>query len=262
MNRPVKHTIKSFTLVEIMIAMAVLVIMMGFLFQFINSAQRLWSASTRTASVFETAQIVFDVMETDLKNAVFSDEPGREIPFYVRTLTSTHVPSNPEMVGKYCGMFSNFASSGTDNNNVEKVGTYPVLFIFNATNKKIYRCAIDQDTYTLNDKDETKVTDIPNWYLFGSGFTKDFFLEFVKTFFGSNIDKVDELAAGVEDMEITPLFSDDETTNSFGFAKVRPEAVKITLTLYDSAADKLEEAAKEMRVDETKRVFSKIVYMQ
>ena len=259
MNRPVKHKVNLFTLVEIMIAMAVLVIMMGFLFQFINSAQKLWSSSTRTSSVFETAQIVFDVIETDLKNAQFSSEPGKEIPFYVRTLATADVPNeNTKMVGKYCGMFSNFSSTGTSD--TEKVGTYPVLFFFNATDKKIYRCAIDQDKYTL--ADGTEVTGISNWYLFGSGFTQDFFAAFVDNCFDSNIDTIDELAAGVEDIEIEPLFPAGETLNSFGFATVRPEAVKITLTLYDSEADKLESAAKTVRIEETKRVFSKIVYMQ
>ena len=40
----------NFTLLEILVAVAVLVIMMSFLFQFVISAQRVWAASTaRTA---------------------------------------------------------------------------------------------------------------------------------------------------------------------------------------------------------------------
>ena len=259
MNRPVAHKARRYTLVEILVAMAILVIMMSFLFQFVIGAQRIWSASTRTASVFDKAQIVFDVLETDLKNAQFSDEPGREMPFYVRKLSGTTSPIVPsEMVGTYCGMFTNTSSTGTTGHAIEAVGTYPVLTYFINQSAKIYRCAIDKEKYKLSD--ESEIT-IPNWYLFGSGFSQDFFGEFAKTFLPSNADKVDELADGVEDIVIQPLFRSGVSLTN-GYAPERPTAVKITLTLYDPEADKLEGAAVTTRRDETRRVFTKIIFMQ
>ena len=74
---------KAFTLVEIMVAMAVLVIMMGFLFQFIISAQRLWSSSNSDTAIHTQAQIVFSMFETDLQNAIVKDDSGYSIPYLV-----------------------------------------------------------------------------------------------------------------------------------------------------------------------------------
>jgi len=77
---------RHFTLVEIMIAMAVLIIMMGFLFRFIISAQRLWSASNDNDIIFEQAQLCFSFIEKDLKAAIVQKEesnPGRQILYYV-----------------------------------------------------------------------------------------------------------------------------------------------------------------------------------
>ena len=68
---------KKFTLVELMVAMAILVIMMGFLFQFVNGARRIWMASTATAEAFDDAQIVLQTMENDLKKIVqYGDDYG------------------------------------------------------------------------------------------------------------------------------------------------------------------------------------------
>ena len=256
MNRLVAHKAKRYTLVEIMVAMAILVIMMGFLFQFVIGAQRIWSASTKTSSVFDKAQIVFDVIETDIKNAQFSDEPGREMPFYVRALATPDVPANME--GTYCGMFTNTSSTGTAGHATEAVETYPVLIYFMNQTHRIYRCAVDQERYRFSNGTETT---IPNWYLFGSNFSADFFANFVNPFFSSNADRVDELADGVEDLVIQTLFRPGVSLTN-GYAPERPRAVRITLTLYDPEADRLEGAAMTTRRDETRRVFSKIIFMQ
>lgn len=77
---------KSFTLIELMIAMAILIIMMGFLFQFLNSTQKLWSASNQSDIIFEQAQTFFEYLEKDLKGAIVQDEktnPGRGIPYWI-----------------------------------------------------------------------------------------------------------------------------------------------------------------------------------
>jgi len=61
---------RNFSLVELMVAMAILLIMMGFLFQFVNGARRIWMATTATAETFDDGQIALQVMENDLKNIV------------------------------------------------------------------------------------------------------------------------------------------------------------------------------------------------
>ena len=71
MKRPVRYTQKYYTLVEIMVAMAILVIMMGFLFQFAIGAQRIWSASESTSTTFDQAQIALQLLENDLQSVLF-----------------------------------------------------------------------------------------------------------------------------------------------------------------------------------------------
>lgn len=250
MNRLVKYKRKSYTLVELMIAMAILVIMMGFLFQFLNSAQRLWSASSNSSQVFDTAQVIFDVIETDLKNALFSNQVSREIPIYHKETSS---PTETHL-----GMFvSNETTDITDD--IDKAGVHPVIFVFQKTENRIYRCAITQDTYELSDG--TQISNIPVWWLVGSGFQTDFFASFLTSFFASNINKVDELAAGVEKFNVELFFPSGKTINTKGYAPVKPKAVKITLEIYDPGADLLEGNAKAQRVDETKRIFSKMIFL-
>lgn len=61
----------NFTLLEILVAVAVLVIMMGFLFQFVISAQRVWAASTaRTYMANETASPVLQLLTEDFRHVV------------------------------------------------------------------------------------------------------------------------------------------------------------------------------------------------
>lgn len=60
----------NFTLLEILVAVAVLVIMMGFLFQFVISAQRVWAASTARTYLADQANIVFQLMAEDFNQMI------------------------------------------------------------------------------------------------------------------------------------------------------------------------------------------------
>ena len=60
----------NFTLLEILVAVAVLVIMMGFLFQFVISAQRVWAASTARTYLADQANIVFQLMSEDFDQMI------------------------------------------------------------------------------------------------------------------------------------------------------------------------------------------------
>jgi len=85
-------TRRNFSLVELMVAMAILIIMMGFLFQFVNGARRIWMSSTVTAEAFDDGQIVLQVMENDLKNIVqHGDNHGQKNLQLLNNLDSTNV---------------------------------------------------------------------------------------------------------------------------------------------------------------------------
>lgn len=64
MNK-IKH---NFTLLEILVAVAVLVIMMGFLLQFTGSAQKIWAANTARTEMSAQADAIFSLLKEDLEH--------------------------------------------------------------------------------------------------------------------------------------------------------------------------------------------------
>lgn len=58
----------NFTLMEILVAVAVLVILMGFILQFTNSAQRLWAANTAITDMSAQAEAVFSILQQDIEH--------------------------------------------------------------------------------------------------------------------------------------------------------------------------------------------------
>ncbi|MCK5806103.1 MAG: prepilin-type N-terminal cleavage/methylation domain-containing protein [Lentisphaeria bacterium] len=74
---------RAFTMIELMVAMAVLVIMLGFIMQFIWKSQSLWSNTQENARVYENMQVFFQVVQSDLESARTSSIPSREIPFRI-----------------------------------------------------------------------------------------------------------------------------------------------------------------------------------
>ncbi len=72
-----------FTLVELLASMAVFLILMAVMFQFIGSAQRAWTASNATTEVYQNARILFDVLARDLQGSVAraDDVQGQHLKF-------------------------------------------------------------------------------------------------------------------------------------------------------------------------------------
>ncbi len=71
-----------FTLVELLVSMAVLVVMVGFMFEFVSGAQRIWTSSSGSTSLFEQSELIFNYVGTDLKNAQSESVLGEKVPFY------------------------------------------------------------------------------------------------------------------------------------------------------------------------------------
>lgn len=81
-HAPATGAARRFTLVEVMVAMVVLSLMMMMLFQFIVSAQRIWTLSDSTSRIYANSRTVFDVLERDFKAAVASNVEGATIGFF------------------------------------------------------------------------------------------------------------------------------------------------------------------------------------
>lgn len=71
-HRKSKRKIRQFTLVELLVAMAVFSVIMLVLMQFFNSAQRLWTASANKTEMFENARIAINLMARDLQCAYYN----------------------------------------------------------------------------------------------------------------------------------------------------------------------------------------------
>ncbi|MCQ2396394.1 MAG: hypothetical protein MJ106_01700 [Lentisphaeria bacterium] len=69
------NTIKrNFTLIEILVAVAILVIMMGFLLQFTGGAQRVWAANTARTEMSAQADAIFSLIKEDLEHIYIVEE--------------------------------------------------------------------------------------------------------------------------------------------------------------------------------------------
>jgi len=69
--------IRFFTLIEILVAVAVLVIMMGFLFQFVAGAQRIWGVSSSRSIQARRARTVLNFLQEDFNSIKAGETVGR-----------------------------------------------------------------------------------------------------------------------------------------------------------------------------------------
>lgn len=61
------HNRHCFSLIELLVAVVVLVVVMGFMIHFLSTSNQLWRSSIVTASIPQQAQAVFDSLNQDLK---------------------------------------------------------------------------------------------------------------------------------------------------------------------------------------------------
>ena len=261
-NRTAKK--RAFTLVEIMVTMAILVVMMSFLFQYVIGAQRIFTSSNRQAVLFDDAQIVLGLMENDLQNMVVSNEPGREIPMFYNNGSYTDADGNSKT---YHILMMVTSGESTKLNNSEEetlVGYYLVIYCYCEEDEKLYRVAIDNKTAL----DETN---LKPWNFFGLDFVGDATAAernaLIAKYASGMVTKMTsdyELMDAVSAFRIIPLNNDDFVTSGAnkGIAKVRPDAIKIELTLYDAekvSKDLPEDRQKELK-KENSRLFSKVIF--
>ena len=168
-NMPKRKIDRRFTLIELMVAMAILVIMMGFLFQFVISAQRLWSASSQKAGLYEQAQIILSSFESDFHNVIAFDDSGPAIQHYRHGsgLNSVYYPIGSHLNIAGC-FFLTQSEEYPSNDSNYGMGFCPVVYIFCRTHNghpiyKLYRIPLynDLDYIELStEKLLSKITDL------------------------------------------------------------------------------------------------------
>jgi type II secretory pathway component PulJ len=83
MRTPRHNRRQPFTVVELVVAVAVLLIMMGILVRFVTQAQFAWNQSRTNVRMYEGARLFFDVIGRDLQSMVTSNDPGQTINYSV-----------------------------------------------------------------------------------------------------------------------------------------------------------------------------------
>ena len=248
----------AFTLVEIMVTMAILVVMMSFLFQYVIGAQRIFTSSNRQAVLFDDAQIVLGLLETDLQNMVVSNEPGHEIPMFYDKGTYNGKTYHILMM-----VTANESTKLSSSDEKTLVGYYLVIYCYSEDEEKLYRVAIDNE-------DALDISNLEPWDFYGLDYvggtsspTNSDRSDLISRYAINMVKKMTsdyEVIDAVSAFRIIPLDADKFT--SLHFAKVRPDAIKIELTLYD--AEKVPKELPEDRQKELKkensRLFSKVIF--
>ena len=245
-----------YTLIEMMVAVAILVLMMGFLFQFVTGAQRLWAASTRTEEIFTTASTALEVMQNDFRNAQISNETNRTLPFYLY-----HDPLTQDV---FCMFYTRFTTTGTYAN----MGIYPVVYYYDASAKNLYRVALDRNSITQKDNTSVPIPFNPA-FLFGA--STDQFKTVVTAFKNSyltsaNITTYDfeKLATCVSGFNLYASFPTE--ANVTGGSEIStaysPKAIKVTMNTFAPEANALQGTLKDKRIAETTRNFTRIFFLQ
>jgi hypothetical protein len=83
MRTPGRNRRQPFTVVELVVTVAVLIIMMGILVRFVSQAQFAWNQSRTNVRMYEGARLFFDVIGRDLQSMVASNDPGQQINYTV-----------------------------------------------------------------------------------------------------------------------------------------------------------------------------------
>ena len=261
---------RHFTLVELMVAMGVLVIMMGFLFQFTIGAQRIWNASSKQTVAFSSAHVLLDILNDDLQNMRYSNEEGETMPFYLHKDNSDNV---------IMGFFSDFVpstgildsdpSDDVTTADLSQVGSYLVVYYFDKNNKTIHRCSLDRKKYERSTGTSISFTNL--WGMCGMAIppSVDFFEQFKNNFLsgGASLNQFDTLAENVEELNINVFFGNDNdvaaaanksfapSSNTFAkhYASVKPLSIRINFTMETDTNAKANEV--------TKRAFSKVIFL-
>jgi len=252
MRKPTCHQSRHFTLLEILVAIAVLVVMMGFIFQFINSALKIWSASKSTSEIFDQAQLVFDMLEHDLQNLHFvSDEdyPGHAIPMGVINVGAEH---------------RFFLVTAVSPSNEDNIGTHLVMYVWTDESDESSSQSESDESPPPPELSRNVLDDENSFFFYGCDPAKN--LSTLTKNLPVPLER-EVIATGVQNLSIVPLpvgcFAEGE-----GYFTSCPKVVKVSLTLYDAAAIQqlqsgdADDAVLEQKKIETARRFSKIIFLR
>ncbi|MCK4982534.1 MAG: hypothetical protein KAS17_06400 [Victivallaceae bacterium] len=69
-----KHNIRHYTIVEVMVAMAIFLVMMTIMMQFFTSAQKVWNLSSKRNDMYADARVAMNLMTREIQSMLFRNE--------------------------------------------------------------------------------------------------------------------------------------------------------------------------------------------
>lgn len=232
-----------FTLVEIMVALAVLLLMMYFLLTFVNSSRRIFTETNRQNILFNDAQAVMTILENDLNNMVCSYEIGKTMPFFFED------ESTQEKWLFFYSAQPNLTGGTAEESNA---GLYPVIYHFDGDHT-LYR--------RLWDKTEGLHTPWDILTLKQPSFSE------IKKMLPS-VDSLDyEVLNNIDNFIVTPMKFDHKDGKFTETSNKIPSIIKVTFDLYsrDSISEKrwsqLTGEVEKNEIDLTRRRFTKSFFL-
>lgn len=255
-----QHKVRRlFTLVEIMVALAMLMLMMSFLFEFVLSSQKLWRASENQARVFDDAQVALTIIGDDLRNMEYNNEVGRSLPYYrfkaKDGLTmKVKVPGEEKTVSvDVYVFFSQFHSK----NDTENMGVYPIVYVYvpssenhgePVASRRLYRLQLDNIAWNLFNEDFAEKSGTP---LASVTAFKELFKNVVLSEDDLLLDNVSYFRLLAEHGTGTAGLEDGAQFTSAGFAKEQPRSIRIELNVFSRDGVNQDEWAGAVTADGT-----------
>lgn len=227
---------RKFTLVELIVAMALLSSIMLILFSFLASSQRTWSLSDSAVRIYQNSRTVFNIIERDLQCIVNSAVPNREIGLHVFGPT----PADANDALHAC-----FVAS-----------TEPPAGAYSRLCEITYRHHIDpSDPMTQYNLTRQLVSDndSANW---------DFLGQPAGWWLNNNpnpdLAEFEKFAGGVAEFNMTFYTEDHTVFSADSDTVVRPARVVVDLVLFDESLKNLPVAQRF----KTQRSFTKVFYLR
>ncbi len=95
--------IRNFTLVELLVAMAVFSLLVMLMLQFFTGAQKLWTSTEQRNDLYANARVAMDLMSTLIQNTYYSSSGGYGMPFVIdnseENASKIYFPTQTRMEG-------------------------------------------------------------------------------------------------------------------------------------------------------------------
>ena len=228
------------TMIELIVAMTVLMVMMGFLMQMIWRAQLLSRSSRGQTEMFQQQRLLFHIIGQDLNGMVTNDSDGAAINYSFDT---------SELVGTalgFKGMFISSSGIGVSSNDSHTL--LEVGYKLDSSDSKIYRWMSSSNDNSGNSNSQ--------WNFFNQSI--DIWGNPGDTIGGWEDSSV--VSDAVLDFSITPYNDTGVALTSADDTYVTPTTIRVSVTMIDPRY--LDESYTDDQRKNFKRTFTKMFYLK